>query len=244
MTGSDVTALFGGGFDPPHLGHREAVRGLFGLPGVTRVWVIPSATPPHKPSHCPAEHRLAMASIGFQSTPQDPLPEEIEILSVEIDRARATGRPSYSYDTLQELKPRNSKLAFVIGADQLAALPTWYRFPEVLELTNWIVLERKPGGSELARKTLSEWESSQLIAKDRPTDQGLPTWKLRNPRNSLILAPTEAPALSSTAIRESLGRSGQAPAQSLLPEVLAYILRHKLYGVLDQNVRQGGQNDY
>ena len=83
---SQTVALFGGAFDPPHLGHREAVEGLLHEPGVARVIVLPSGTPPLKPSPgaSPAD-RLEMARLCFATFSR----EEVEVDPFEIQRAGA-----------------------------------------------------------------------------------------------------------------------------------------------------------
>ena len=230
---TDWVALFGGTFDPPHLGHREAVRGLFQVPGVSRVKILPAPVPPLKTSQATAEQRLAMARLNFAAVPGDPMPAEIEIDTRELDRAvREPGRPSYTFDTLQEIGreiPRE-RLAFVIGADQLLQLPRWHRFPELLELSHWIVLERKPDGGARARTMLQEWTGSGLV---RTTGQPS-RWATRSGRE-LRVVPTKARELSSTAIRESIARTGKAPGSEsapwLLPEVLSYLKTHRIYAI-------------
>ncbi len=228
---SEITAVFGGTFDPPHLGHREAVRGLFSDPGVARVWVIPSGQPPHKAASelCRPQDRLEMARLNFSSHPGDPFPPAVTIDSREIERSERSERPSYTYDTLLELGREIGQLAFVVGADQLRDLRSWYRFPEILGLCHWIVLARKPQGEELARKTLQGWSAQGLCR----TTSDPTTWQLIGEVGGdrfLKLVPTEAPALSSTAIRERLGRTGEPPEGSLHPEVLSYLKSQRLYG--------------
>jgi nicotinate-nucleotide adenylyltransferase len=203
------------------------VRGLFAVPGVRRVLVVPAAVPPHKTGLASARDRAEMARLNFAPSPADSFPPEVRLDPRELERG--AGRPSYTYETLQELSREHPQLAFVIGADQLRDLTGWYRFPELLEAAHWIVLERKPEGSSLARETLREWGVSGL-ARPEAGPGGWETWRLRHGETRLVLVPTEAPALSSTSIREAIGRSGKAPAGSLLPEVEAYMKLHGLYG--------------
>jgi nicotinate-nucleotide adenylyltransferase len=205
---NQVTALFGGAFDPPHIGHREAVRGLFHVPGVRDVVILPTGTPPHKYVNTPSEHRLEMARLNFA----DFLAEShspVRLDDREIHRLSATGRPSYTYDTLMEFRRETHALAFVIGTDQLLDLPNWYRFPEILDLCHWIVLERKTESPEKTEK------AHRLIA---------------SLGKSMALFPTEAPAISSTVIRENIARTGNTQSDSLLPSVAAYLKQWKLYG--------------
>lgn len=231
---SETTAVFGGRFDPPHIGHREAVRGLFTTLGVKQVLIIPSAAPPHKQTSTSAEHRAELARINFSAQAEDPyFPQEVELDLRELDRAkRFPGRPSYSFDTLQELKPLYPSLAFAIGTDQLKELHTWYRFPELLRLCHWIVLERKSYPDATALKTLAEWSASGLV--EPTTRQG--HWKIRQSSFGLNLVPTDAPSVSSTQIRESLSlqeiRSSNPPQlpDVILPSVYTYLKKNKLYG--------------
>lgn len=222
MRWSDVHAVFGGRFDPPHLGHREAVEGLFRNPGVKRVSVIPSATPPHKPSIALAQDRLEMARLCYSGLPG--------VLVDDRELKRASLRPnypSYTYDTLQEMKDEFSPFAFVIGTDQLVSLHAWYRFPEILSLCHWIVLKRKNSiHFDLEQKTLQEWEASGLVQS-----LGSQEWKIQKSSSRLILVHTDAPELSSTQIREDLGRTGTPPKDVLSPEVLSYLKTKKLYGI-------------
>ncbi|MBY0470228.1 nicotinate (nicotinamide) nucleotide adenylyltransferase [bacterium] len=228
---NDVTAVFGGSFDPPHLGHTAAVQGLFQDPGVARVFIVPSARPPHKTSlKASTEHRIAMTRLAFSAGH----PENIRIDLREIERNQRTQTPSYSYDTLKELHSEMdpSKLAFVIGADQLPHLHEWHRFPDVLGLCHWIVLDRRPTENLSLEKTLRDWQASGIVKS-----QGFNIWQLRSSNSSnsknpltLQLVHTEAPPISSTMIRQSLERTGEPPANSLHPEVAAYLKTHHLYG--------------
>jgi nicotinate-nucleotide adenylyltransferase len=217
MNWSGVTALFGGTFDPPHLGHRRAAEGLLQDLGLKSVQILPTPTPPHKPALVSLEHRLAMVELNFEG-----MAAEITVDRRELKRSG----PSYTFDTLQEVRWQIPSIAFVIGTDQLTRLNTWYRFPEVLGLCHWIVLERKPTGHTLALRALKDWQGSGLARAERdPCTFRLP--------NAMVLKviPTDAPAVSSTDIREEIARNGKPPEGMLHPEVEAYLKRHRLYGM-------------
>jgi nicotinate-nucleotide adenylyltransferase len=223
----EVTALFGGRFDPPHVGHREAVRGLFKNPGIRQVLIIPSAAPPHKPTSAGINDRIEMTRLGFQNLFSDPLPEEIKLDFREIERLHSHPNvPSYSIDTIQELKQTYSQLAFVIGSDQLSQLHTWFRFEELLKLAHWIVLERHSLKKGDAERTIQEWEQSGLAQATQSN-----TWRLKKGSSFLVLVPTDAPNISSTNIREAIARTGDLPSLTVLPEVARYLKDHKLYGM-------------
>lgn len=231
---SEVTALLGGTFDPPHIGHREAARGLFRFPGIKQVFIIPSATPPHKSCFAEPVHRAAMAKLNFQSTPQDHYPAEIEIDLREIQSASTNSHHrNYTFNTLMEIRQETPHLAFVIGSDQLRDLHTWWRFPEILKLVHWIVLMRKPEGHTIAKEQMQKWEASNLAQKitERSSPSNDRTWRLMGGNTFLKLVPTDAPSLSSTQIREVIAKTGEPPAGSLLPEVWSYLKQNHLYGI-------------
>lgn len=240
---NEVTAFFGGRFDPPHLGHREAVKGLlqssFSHFQVKRVFILPSPSPAYKPCVIPLEHRIEMTQLNFSNSPLSfssspylPYPsEDIEVHSVEINRSKRNPElPTYSYDTIQELLPQFPNLAFVIGADQLKDFHLWHRFKELISLCHWIVLERKPNGKENSRRTLKEWEKSGLIQPMQENERES-LWKVPNKNKYFYCIPTDAPPLSSTWIREEIGKTGKIPSSSLLPEVEGYLKQFHLYGI-------------
>ncbi len=227
---SEITAIFGGRFDPPHLGHREAVRGLFKNPGIRRVFIVPTASPPHKPTWASAEQRAEMTELNFKPTLVDPYPFDVEIDYRELNRARIQPNiPSYSIDTIQELTPLfRNQLAFVIGTDQLEQLHTWHRFDDLLTLCHWIVLLRKPEGEDLAHRVLQQWAASGMVCQTKQSH----TWQIRKSgKTFLTLVSTDAPFISSSAIRESIARSGNPPKNTISEEILSYLKVHHLYGI-------------
>jgi len=232
---NEITAVFGGTFDPPHVGHIAAVRGLFERPGVGRVIVLPSPVPPQKPAGVTETHaRAHMVRLTFGDRAKFPGPVLID--SREILRSQLhPGLPSFTYDTLQQMRGEIPNLAFVIGADQFYNLPTWHRFPDLLDLCHWIVLERKPNGADLAGKALSEFVANGLAkpqsSRSSQSSMTSETWTFgRAGKSSLTIIPTDAPSISSTEIRETIGRTGHPPENGLTPEVLEYLKLHRVYG--------------
>lgn len=226
----ELTAIFGGRFDPPHLGHVEAVAGLFQMPGVARVIVMPSGNPPHKAAQASDSARLELARAAFLA---GPTPGAIEVSDLEVERARGTGQLGYAFDTLQDLRRQHGdRLAFVIGADQLRDLPKWHRFPEILGLCHWIVLERKPNGPAMIQEAISTLTGSGVL-RQRPdwSFQGLPCLEVTQaPGKGVLICPTEAREVSSTQIREDFAR-GIAPESLPLPsQVIEGLKRLNLYG--------------
>ena len=121
-----AVGILGGRFDPPHVGHLALARAAVGRFEIDELHVTVIADAAHKPSVAPAEHRLAMARLTFA-----PLGAV-----VELEEHR------YTVDALEARHYQDP--IFLIGADQLADLPTWKRPERVLELARLGVATR-PG---------------------------------------------------------------------------------------------------
>ncbi len=157
-----VTGIFGGRFDPPHLGHvalAEAAVKHFGIDDL-RVSVIAAAG--HKPSQAPAEHRLAMTRLAFSGLHAT---VELEPHAFTVDQLEAG-----AYDDP----------VFLIGADQLADFPTWKEPERVLQLARLGVATR-PGydldehsdrieSFELAPHDVSSTVIRARLARGEPVD--------------------------------------------------------------------------
>jgi nicotinate-nucleotide adenylyltransferase len=130
--------LFGGTFDPIHLGHLILAESCREACGLDRVWFVVTASPPHKRGdRTSISHRLEMARIAVAGHPA------FEVSEIE---ARGEEGPHYSYRTLESLHARqpDDALFFLIGADSLADLPTW-RHPERIAAAATIVVVNRPG---------------------------------------------------------------------------------------------------
>ncbi len=139
-------ALFGGSFDPPHLGHLHVARAAHEELALDEVRLLPAAEPPHKRSRAlaPAADRLAMVTRLAASEPW---------LAVD-SRELARGGLSYTYDTLVELRRELAPavaLFFLIGSDSLHDLPTWHRAAELVELATFVTVPRDRGSLEEAK---------------------------------------------------------------------------------------------
>ena len=121
-----VTGILGGRFDPPHVGHLALARASVERFGIELFHVTVVVDAAHKSSEAPAEHRLAMARLTFA---------ELDA-TVELDGHR------YTVDALEAAQYDDP--IFVVGADELAAFPTWKRPERVLELARLGVATR-PG---------------------------------------------------------------------------------------------------
>ncbi len=132
--------LFGGTFDPVHLGHEAMVREALAW-GLDRVVVMPCYLSPHKlpgsvqEAPSASEHRYCMLQKAFQGM------ERVEISRYEIDREG----PSYTWQTLDYLQNSRpeSRWFLIIGLDQFRALPHWHRFGEWSKRVDFLVFKRK-----------------------------------------------------------------------------------------------------
>jgi nicotinate-nucleotide adenylyltransferase len=111
--------LFGGTFDPIHLGHLILAEQCREACELERVWFIVAGEPPHKRGleRTPVSHRLEMARLAVAGN------SSFEVSDIEAVRPG----PHYSVETLAEirrLRP-DDELFFLIGADSLVDLPTW-----------------------------------------------------------------------------------------------------------------------
>ncbi len=133
--------IYGGTFDPPHLGHLILAETAADTLRLDRVLFVPAGTPPHKAAatlRSAAEHRLAMVRLAIEGNPR------FALSRVDLDRPG----PHYSVDMLHLLRDehRGAELFFLIGADSLADLPTWSRPRELIGLACLGVM-RRPGAA-------------------------------------------------------------------------------------------------
>jgi len=131
--------VFGGTFDPPHIGHLILAEIAADDLGLDCVIFVPAAAPPHKRRaavRVSAEHRLAMTERAIAGNPR------FALSRVDVDRPG----PHYSVDMLRLLAGQYpaSALVFLVGADSLQDLPTWSRPAELIRLASLGVM-RRPG---------------------------------------------------------------------------------------------------
>jgi nicotinate-nucleotide adenylyltransferase len=126
--------IFGGTFDPPHIGHLIAAQDALHLLPLDKVLFIPALVPPHKQQRgiSPAAVRLRMIQAATQGDTR------FEVSDVELKR---TGRPSYTVDTLRELRGED-ELFLLLGVDQVREFSTWHQPEEVLRLAQLVMMAR------------------------------------------------------------------------------------------------------
>lgn len=133
--------IFGGTFDPPHLGHLVLAAEAADQLGLDRVlWVI-TPDPPHKQAQLirPVEVRLALLQAALRGLPG------FEISLVDVERPG----PQYAADTLGLLAQQHpgDELVYLIGGDSLRDLPGWYEPQRLLRQTALLGVMRRPGAA-------------------------------------------------------------------------------------------------
>jgi nicotinate-nucleotide adenylyltransferase len=128
--------LFGGRFDPPHLGHLLAAEQAREALALDAVWFIPAPSPPHKPAVASPAQRYAMTMLATGSHPS------FAVSRLELNRPG----PSYTFDTVQQVRAAEpaAELFLLTGADAYRDIAGWHRAAELVRQVNIIVVAR-PG---------------------------------------------------------------------------------------------------
>ena len=191
-------ALFGGTFDPVHLGHLSVAWEASELLDA-EVHLMPASVPPHRPAPIAnAAQRVAMLRAALQKQHR---------LSLDT-RELARSGPSYTIDTLLELRAEQGDrpLVLLIGADAFAGLPSWHRWRELFEVAHVGVLSRP--GVEAALPDVLEQEVAARRTAEAAVLHTLPAGNIIE----LAVTPLE---ISATRVRELLAE-GRDP-RYLLP---------------------------
>jgi len=134
-----LIGLFGGTFDPPHIGHLILAAEAYAQLGLDRLLWVLTANPPHKQekSITPLEHRLEMVKLAIAAD------HRFELSRIEIDRQP----PQYALDTVSTLARQNPgmDLTYLMGGDSLSELPTWHKPTRLVTALHSIGVMRRPG---------------------------------------------------------------------------------------------------
>ena len=201
--------IYGGTFNPPHLGHIAAARAVFELLRLDRLVLVPTGLPPRKelPAGTPTpEQRLELTRLAGE---QLGLGERVETLDIEL---RRTG-PSYTADTLAQLRERypEDELWLLMGTDMFLTLQTWREPERILSLAGIAAFGR------------TEEDTEELFSVQREY-----LYRRYPQARIFTLTIPGVVDVSSTRLREQLARG--AGGELLAPAVYGRILRDKLYG--------------
>jgi nicotinate-nucleotide adenylyltransferase len=225
MNGASRVGLLGGTLDPIHLGHIETAQAARAALGLDRIIVLPSRVPPHRAVQPVASryHRFAMAALAVNG---------IDGFTVSDMELCAAG-PSYTADTLTRFRESSgaagSQIFFITGADAFAEIATWHRYPEVLDLANFVVVSRPGFPAPSMRERLPGLADGMVQVPGpgfRVPGSGSVLEVQDSPRIFLIDAPT--PDVSSSVVRRRLA-AGET-LEGLVPAAVGrHILQHGLY---------------
>jgi nicotinate-nucleotide adenylyltransferase len=211
--------ILGGTLDPIHCGHMAAAVAARDALDLSTVLVIPARVPPHRavqPIASPYQ-RFAMAALAVSG---------VDRFEASDDELRSDG-PSFTADTLERQHARGvsaSQIFFITGADAFAEIATWKRYPEVLDLANFVVVSRPGYAIEALASRLPSLADRMRRARGAAVDPGKPL---------IYLLETPTPDVSSTVVRERL-RRGDSVTGLVPPLVAAHIHQHRLYSQADQ----------
>ena len=168
------TAIFGGTFNPFHLGHYEMLKALQLDNSIEEIWLMPDRIPPHKVcDYMPFDSdRIKMCEMVANEF------SKAKVCLLEFERQ---GK-SYTYDTVIELKEKypQKDFIFVCGGDMFVYLPNWYKYAELIKLIQFYVFSRVGTSSQ-------DFDSCYNAL----LDMGM----------KIIINQTEIPDISSTAFR-------------------------------------------
>ena len=209
-------AVFGGTFNPIHLGHLRAAEEVREQLGLDRVYFVPSFIPPHKERFdvVPASHRLRMVELAVEANPF------FSASNVELER----GGLSFSVDTIRHFQGRLAPQAlyFVMGADAFREIHTWKDYPLIFALCHVAVISR-PGARSTSLARLVPVELRGEFCYDTAVRGYMHT-----SGNTLRFTPVTKLDISASAIRGRL-RRGRSIRYLVPREVEEYIGAHGLY---------------
>lgn len=192
--------IFGGTFNPPHLGHLVCAQEAYLQLELDAVTLMPARIPPHKPveDEPGVEHRHELCRLAVE------VDERMVVSDLEVNRQGT----SYTVDTLKQLRNRDpdSELFLIVGGDVAAGLPGWREPEQVLDLATLAVAKRGGTSSTQVHEALA-----QLSGAERAKFFHMPQIEV-----------------SSTDIRRRV-RAAE-PIRYLVPDAVAgYIDRERLY---------------
>jgi nicotinate-nucleotide adenylyltransferase len=215
-------ALYGGTFDPIHLGHLEVARKVSRLFEIDELWFVLAQLAPHKQSVevTPALHRYTMLALATQDEPR------FLISTFELD---APGR-SYTVDTLSYFKSQWGDAAdifFVMGADSWSEITSWRDCSRLLAMTNHIVVSR-PGYNLGVEHIMTEVAGRIVDLRGLDTTRATEIVK-SGTGERIFITDAVMTDVSATDIRQA-ARANSRELSDLVPNPVAdYIRKYQVY---------------
>lgn len=209
--------VFGGTFDPIHVGHLDAADAAWSALTLDELRFVPLRDPPHKLAepHASDFHRFALVSLAIDGR------RGYRACDLELTRQG----PSYTADTLRALHEegwRPPQIFLLLGADAFAEISTWREFPDVLESAHFAVIGRPGMTPDVA---LSRTPRLATRVRQHLDDAGT------GGETGIYFVTASTRDVSSTLIRARL--AAREPIESLVPAAVErHILAHHLYGAV------------
>jgi nicotinate-nucleotide adenylyltransferase len=192
--------IFGGAFDPPHLGHQQIIEGVLNYRFsknllADELWLVPTGTHDFGKKMTTPQHRLKMLELIIAALPQD-IQSRVKVNLCELKRAGV----NQTYDTLVELAEQHPQHQFswVMGSDNLAKFHLWENYDHLMARFKVYIYPR-------AGVKLEPWYEPMTVLKK-----------------------VKEMTVSSTQVRENL-TARKSIDDLVLPEIQAYIREHQLY---------------
>lgn len=216
--------LFGGTFNPIHIGHLRVAVEVKASFALDKVYLIPAALPPHKEPGgvSEAKDRMEMTRLAVSDLP------DFSVSDVELNRSG----PSYTIDTVLHFKndlPDNARLYFILGLDAFLEIDTWKSYKKIFQLIPFIVMTRP----DTARSdTTKMWEMLETYLLKNISDGyrfSLPdSCYVHDEMQPVYIMDVLPVDVSSTMIRRRLNE--RLSIQGMVPEsVEAFIKNRGLY---------------
>lgn len=176
--------IFGGTFNPPHLGHKNILETSIEKLNLDLVLVIPNNIPPHKemPKNSPTtKNRFEMCEIMCEEI------EKTMVSSIEIKN----GGTSYMVETLEKLRKKYpfDEFFLIIGTDSFDIFEKWYRFESIFKLSTLVVLERNHLNQNLVQKeNLAEKYNAKILLLESEIIE-ISSTEIRKDENLHLLQP-------------------------------------------------------
>jgi nicotinate-nucleotide adenylyltransferase len=218
MSGRKRIALYGGTFDPVHLGHLAVARKVSQIFEIDDFQFVPAWIAPHKRTRevTPALHRYAMLALATQED------ASLHISRVELE---APDR-SYTVETLAHFETKlgaEADLFFVMGADSWSEIQTWKDWERLLTMANHIVITRP--GYEIEVTGMSSEIRKRIVDTRNSTGSGN-----RSASKQIFITDAVQMEISATEIRLAAGERKLDRLVQLVPKAVAdYIIKYDLY---------------
>jgi len=213
--------LFGGTFNPIHMGHVQVIREVKKKFGLDKIFLIPSAFPPHKETEGIIDglDRIEMIRLSFSDDP------DFVVSDVELKRSGF----SFTIDTVRHFKsilPENTKLYFIVGLDAFLEVDTWKSYKDLFLLIPFIVMSRAATGQ---RDTDLQWKHLESYIKSKISDgyrhSASRSCYIHDVKQPIFLFEVTPMEISSTEIRERI-RKGRT-IKSLVTEPVEDLIKTK-----------------